>query len=61
MNKEEIIKELQNMLDECLESNNQEGTCKITDLTIDKDKQSGTGVINFTWTICEDKPYFNGY
>ena len=61
ISKEEIIKKLQDMLDECLESNNQEGTCIITNLTIDKDNQGGTGIINFTWTMCEGKPYFNGY
>jgi len=61
MSKEEIIKQLQYMLDECLEYNNQEGTCTITDLAIDEDNQGGTGIINFTWTMCEGKPYFNGY
>ena len=61
MSKEEIIKKLQYMLDECLEYNNQEGTLWIADLTIDEDDQGGTGVINFTWSMCENQPYFRGY
>jgi len=64
MNKEEIKKELQEMLDECMSSYNQEGSLVITDIEIDEDGeygQEGSGNIEFTWCTPEDKPYFVGY
>jgi len=57
MDKKEIIAKLEDMLDECLRSSNQEGTFKITDVDIDK----GKGTATFRWCMCEGEPYFNGY
>jgi hypothetical protein len=53
----EIAKKLETLLNECLNSYNQEGTFKITFI----DEESGKGTAEFTWCMCEGEPYFNGY
>jgi len=57
MDKEQIIQKLSAMLNECLESYNQQGTFTITDIDLDK----STGTATFTWCECEGEPCFSGY
>jgi len=57
MNEQEIIKSLQELLDTCLESSNQEGSIKIKSVNIDEN----TGTATFDWCLCEGEPYFVGY
>jgi len=63
--KDEIKSKLQDMLDECMSSYNQEGSLEITDIEFNEDDTtSGTGTIKFDWCIPEPKngnPYFQGY
>lgn len=57
----EIRKKLQDLLDECMASNNQEGSLNIVHMVADNDGQGGNGTISFSWLICEGEPYFQGY
>ena len=55
--KEEIIKQLEDLLNECLESYNQEYTFKIEDIDLEKQ----TGKATFTFCIIDGQAYFQGY
>ena len=62
---EDIKKNLQNMLDECMSSYNQEGSLIITEIVPDDSGLEGTGTIEFDWCTPEpdndEQPYFVGY
>ena len=63
--KEEVSAKLQDLLNECMESANQEGSLKIDSIQFeDDDRMEGTGTIKFVWCTPEpenEQPYFVGY
>ena len=64
MSKDEIKRKLQDMLDECMSSINQEGSLVITDIDVGDSGEDGTGTIKFDWCTPEPEngqPYFVGY
>jgi len=52
--KKEIIDQLQDVLDQCMESSNQDGSLVITDVEEDENGLEGTGTIEFDW--CTPEP-----
>lgn len=61
---EEVMIKLQNLLDECMETANQDGSLVVDSIEFESDKMSGTGTIKFDWCTPEpenEQPYFVGY
>jgi hypothetical protein len=63
--KDEVIRKLQSLLDICMESCNQEGSLKITEVEFNDDTcEDGNGKISFTFCTPEPEnpqPYFVEY